>query len=86
MKKMPNMSTTCTVYLTSLKNRLAQLRRSDTAVVKSTSSAIRSGTQTKFASSLTPRNGRTTASESYPIDESNDWAPIDDSGRTSRGK
>ena len=38
VKKMPNMSTTCTMYLTSRKNRFAQLRKSETPVVKRTSS------------------------------------------------
>ena len=49
VKKMPNISTTCTMYLTSRKNRLAQLRKSDTPVVKRTSSARSSGTHTKLA-------------------------------------
>ena len=86
VKKMPNMSTTCTMYFTSRKKRLAQLRKSETPVVKSTSNS---------SEQWHPREARVKAHAEErqdddegdrPIEVSNDWRATEESGSTSRGK
>ena len=86
VKKMPNMSTTCTMYFTSRKKRFAQLRKSDTPVVNSHEQQEQQRNPRETRVQPYAEKRQDDDSVSRPIDVSKPCAPTEESGSTSRGK
>jgi hypothetical protein len=86
VKKMPNVTSTWTMYFTSRKNRFAQLVTSAVATVNDTSSASITGTQRSAADGVTPNARASTATAASPAARSTRCASTLATGSTSRGK
>ncbi len=86
VKKIPKVRSTCTMYFTSRKNRLPQLRSNAAAAVTTNSVSASTGTQRRPEAEPIPNATNATVRATAPTALSKAWASMTASGSTSRGK